>query len=194
MKAPDAYRAEDNESLSDESLAALAQDGDATAFACLLQRYERRLLNYAARLLGDVADAEDAAQETFLRVHLHLGRYNVSRPFRPWVYRIMTNLCKDKLRHRKRRPTERLSNADAIAVEDTTSPRAAAEAEETAQRLRAAIDKLPVKQRTVFLMARYDNLPYEEIAKTLYIPVGTVKSRMNKAVTFLLQQMKDTSA
>lgn len=186
---------------SDERLAVYARRGDAAAFAALVQRYEAPLFRYVRRMLGNAADAEDVFQETFLRVHQHLDRYRADAPFRPWLYSIATNLCRDRLRSRRRHPMVALEsplsgNPDGPRWSErlasgAPSPDSAACADETAERLQAALSKLPVKQRAVFLMARYEGLLYEEIAKSLRIPVGTVKSRMNKAVKFLMTELRD---
>lgn len=186
---------------SDEALIAQSRRGDAQAFAQLMRRYERPLFNYLARMLGNGAEAEDMFQETFLRVHTHLDRFREGAPFRPWVYRIATNLCRDRLRYWRRRPQVSLDAAssatpDAPALADRlpareADPEAAASAAETAARLEAAVAGLSAKHRAVFLMARYEGLPYAEIANALRVPVGTVKSRMNTAVKELLAALKE---
>lgn len=171
-----------------------AQCDDRVAFGVLMRRYERPLYNFVRRMIGSASDAEDLFQETFLRVYRHRSRYRAGKPFRPWLYRIATNLCKDHLRYRSHR---RHASLDAplgdeggslgdVVANGSADPLAKAEATETLARLEAAVQALPVKHRTVFLMARYDGLSYEEIARTLRIPVGTVKSRMNKAVSILM--------
>lgn len=181
------------EDRNDEALIVLARDGEARAFAVLVRRYERPLFNYLRRLLGDAADAEEIFQDSFMRVHTNLNRYRDGAAFKPWLYQIATNAARDRLRYRKRRPSVSLDASGApgdTTTASTADPAAAAIAQETAQRLERAVAKLPVKQRAVFLMARYDEMPYADIAETLGIPVGTIKSRMNKAVKFLLDEMK----
>lgn len=176
---------------------------DDAGFERLVRRYEHRLFNYARRILGNAADAEDVFQETFLRVYAHRNRFRRDAPFRPWVYRITTNLCKDALRKRKRRPTVSL---DAPGVEDNDAaglgdrmassapdPSATAVGTETGARLALAVEALPLKQRAVFVMARYDELPYADIAQALKIPVGTVKSRMNTAVNTLMDALREVT-
>lgn len=176
-------------------------DDSTEAFEQLVRRYESPLFNYACRMLGDRIEAEDVFQETFLRVFQHRARYRPGAPVRPWIYRIATNLCRDRLRTRKRRRLTSLESSTAEASDSwpvantiangNPAPDALARANELEQRLKAAIEKLPIKQRTVFLMARYQEMPYNEIARALFIPVGTVKSRMNKAVTYLLGELRD---
>src|SRR5690606_24793386 len=140
---------------------------------------------------------EDLVQETFLRIYRHRARYRAGSPFRPWLYRIATNLCRDHVRYHARR---RHASLDApvsaterplgdIVRDPDLGPAAHAEASELAARLEQAVQALPVKHRAVFLMARYENMPYDEIARALRIPVGTVKSRMNKAVSRLMDAL-----
>lgn len=180
---------------------AQAAHGDADAFAALVRRYEKPLYQYLRRMLGSRTDAEDVFQETFLRVHQHAGRFRRGEPFRPWVYKIATNLCRDQLRKRRRHPQVSLdapTGADADGpspLERVTNghagPDQAARKSEALVRLKEVLGELPAKQRAVFLMARYDEMPYEEIARSLQVPVGTVKSRMNKAVHFLMHAIQD---
>lgn len=185
------------ESVSDEALMARSRDGDEQAFALLVHRYEAPLYGYLRRMLQSGADAEDVFQETFLRIFCHRRRFRPEGRFKPWAYRIATNLARDRLRARKRRgeqslETTTLPGVGAAAYGNpvagaTARPDEAASTSETAQRLESALARLPEKQRAVFLMARYNGMAYGDIARTLRIPVGTVKSRMNKATLFLLR-------
>lgn len=186
----------------DEVLAGRAQQGDTAAFDALVKRYEKRLFNYIRRIVGNAADAEDLFQETFLRVHRHIGRFRTSASFRPWLYRIATNLCRDHLRSSRRRLKISLDapvyGANGRCMLDsleasTPGPREVAGRHELAERLERALGRLSLKHRSVFLMARYEGMPYEEIARALRIPVGTVKSRMNKAVDVLLREVKEAA-
>jgi len=190
------YKTAETGGPSDEALMARAKRGDERALAALIRRYESPLFNYALRMLGNAADAEDVFQETFLRVHLHGNRFWSNAPFKPWLYRIATNLCKDRLRHRGRRP-----EVQPFSGEDSPDPMVnlpaggaapdeAAVARERAERMQQALASLSVKHRAVFLMAHQEGLSYAEIARALRIPTGTVKSRMNKAVRELLAVME----
>ena len=185
---------------TDEELMARVCADDATAFALLVRRYESSLFNYLRRFLQDAADAEDIFQEAFLKVHTHRHKFRLDAPFKPWLYRIATNLAKDRLRYRNRRrmlsifsahpSTPEVSLADSIPAPGP-GPDAQVEATETAERLEVAVARLPEKHRAVFLMARYEEMPYAAIAETLNIPEGTVKSRMNTAVKMLLEALKE---
>lgn len=188
---------------SDEHLMRLACAGDEAAFAALVRRYERPLFGFAHRMLADTGEAEDVFQETCLRVYRSLDRFRGGSLFRPWVYRIAANLCRDRLRRRALRRVLSLDalwgeSGDARPLAETVpspnpGPAALAAADETAARIEAAIERLSAKHRTVFLMARYQGLSYEEIAAALEIPVGTVKSRMKNAVDQLMREVEGPS-
>jgi len=183
----------EEESISDEQLMTRSRDGDSQAFALLVRRYEAPLYGYLHRMLQNSADAKDVFQETFLRLYRNLHRFRADGRFKPWVYRIAANLARDRLRARKRRGEELLNGLTArceAAAPAMAQPDEAAGAAETAQRIEAALAQLPAKQRLVFLLARYEGLAYGDIARMLRIPVGAVKSRMNKAVQFLLRRLE----
>jgi len=179
----------------DESLVRLAQQGDSAAFSLLVERYKAPLYNYLLRMTGQRADADDLFQETFLRVYRHIDRYSGVASFRTWLYRIATNCCHDHWRSWRRRLKTFAFGLDetpaiaAMAKSSLPDPRQAASSSETAERLADAVEKLPAGHRAVFLMARYHDMSYREIADALEIPEGTVKSRMNKAVHQLVRDL-----
>lgn len=188
--------------VSDEQLAALARDGSEAAFAALMRRYEAPIYGYLGRMLRNKADADDAFQDTFLKVYANLDRFRASGRFRPWLYRIATNCCLDLLRRRKRRRTVSLDapgpsdGPGAPALSDVLAshapgPGEQADAAETGERLARAVARLRPKHRAVFVMAKYDHLAYDEIARALRVPVGTVKSRMNKAVNQVMRELEE---
>lgn len=188
-----------HEQPTDEALAVRARDGDAHAFETLVTRYQPRLFGYIRRMVGNASDAEDVFQDTFMKVYDHLGRFRPEGSFRAWLYRIATNTCRDALRRRRLRRMFSL-NADTNRHDTDPGGRYASRApnpaeraveSETTARLEAALQALSVKHRAVFLMARYDGMGYDEIAASLGIPVGTVKSRMNKAVSVLMDALED---
>jgi RNA polymerase sigma-70 factor (ECF subfamily) len=170
----------------DETLMCAACEGDMEAFGQLVRRYESPLFNYLRRMTGNAAEAEDVFQDTMLRLYRSRDRYDRSSPVRPWLYRIATNCCRDRLRYWRRRPAVSLESGEssgrtlADQVADASArPDDRAREIEVRERLEKAVARLPVKHRAVFLMARYEGMPYEAIGESLGIPVGTVKSRMN---------------
>lgn len=182
---------------SDEALMGDVADGSARALEALIRRYEHRLFNYLARMAGNRTDADDLFQETFLRVYKHRKRYDRTARFKPWLYQIATNLCKDHhkyMRHRKHIPLDERMD-DAVPMSDRIAdpapdPSQQAELGDVREALERAVAALPDHQRSVFLMSRYEGLRYEEIAEALHIPVGTVKSRMSKAVRAVMQEVE----
>jgi len=182
---------------TDESLMASVADGSSNALESLVHRYEQRLFNYLARMSGNRSDADDLFQETFLRVYKHRKRYDRTARFRPWLYQIATNVCKDHLKYMRHRRHASLDThaddgsawSDRIA-DPAPGPAAHAALGDVRDALDRAVANLPDHQRSVFLMSRYEGLQYKEIADSLEIPVGTVKSRMNKAVNAVMQDVE----
>lgn len=172
-------------------------DGSPMALDTLVRRYERRLFNYLARMAGNRTDADDLFQESFLRVYKNRHRYDRTARFRPWLYQIATNVCKDHhkyMRHRRHASLDAPS-ADgqswAERIPDPApGPSANAALGDVREALETAIAALPEHQRTVFVMAKYEGLRYDEIAEALDIPAGTVKSRMSKAVNTVMQHVE----
>lgn len=184
---------------TDEALVADAKVGDMKAFEALVRRYERPLFNYIRRFVGNVSDAEDIFQDTFVRVHGSLWRFRVSSPFKPWLYCIASNRCIDLLRRRQRTSpsapgTQTRENRTDASSERPPRPDAnCATSGHTAlsEILEAAIRELRPKVRAVYLMARYESIPHEEIAGALRIDTDTVKLRINKAVKHLLKAIEE---
>jgi RNA polymerase sigma-70 factor (ECF subfamily) len=195
-------QAQEHDGPPDEALMLAVQRGDRAAFETIVRRYERRLYSFILRMVRRPQDAEDLAQEAFLRVYAHRARYCAWRPFRPWLYRIAANLCRDHGRRRRVRKALSLDAPAAASGDDSArplgesvadaaaGPEATAAAREQVEALERAVAALPETHRAVFLMARYEGLAYADIARALGIPEGTVKSRMNTAVRRLLAAME----
>lgn len=167
----------------DTVLMARAGQGDQHALAQLVKRYEKPLYNYILRMSGQHANAEDLFQETWLKVYRFRERYQEGKAFKPWLYQIATNVCRDWGRKRGRAKEVSLETVEgSLHIASRETPLHQAQQHELAEALHHAIAELPEKQRSVFWMARYDEMTYDEIALTLDIPVGTVKSRINHAV------------
>ncbi len=163
------------------------QDGDMVAFNEIVDRYKDRLLNVIGRMLSSQEEAEDIVQETFIRVYQHRQSFNFQHCFSTWIYTIGLNLARNELRKRKRFKhydiTEMQGNESEFAVEMKLPSR-------LPQVLNNAIQELPEKYRTAFMLRDLQELPYEEVAKVLDIPLGTVKSRVNRARMMLRDKLK----
>ncbi|HNT25571.1 MAG TPA: sigma-70 family RNA polymerase sigma factor [Anaerolineales bacterium] len=156
---------------------ARARQGDRQAFGMLAAHYQAAVVNVVYRMCGDLALAEESAQEAFIKAWLHLASYRPQFSFRSWLYRIAINTALDVLR---RRPTE--AALDDLALASTLEgPEAALERRERAQQVRRAVLALPPASRAVLVLREYQGLSYQEIAAALDIPLGTVMSRLNYA-------------
>lgn len=177
--------------LSDEAIMARVQKGETQLLEMLIKRYERALFAYAQRIVQQRSAAEDAFQETFLRVFRNRAQYRAGSSFRPWLYTICLNACRDSLRKRSRRPESELEKAAYALSDGQPGPDTLSAQTALAERIRLAVEALPEKQRDVFLLSYYQQLQYPEISEILEIPVGTVKSRMFHASKFLAEQLRD---
>jgi RNA polymerase sigma-70 factor (ECF subfamily) len=172
------------EGAEDEAaLVRCAQAGDAKAFAEIVRRYQRALYRLAYGLTRSSSDADDLAQETFLRAYQALGRFRVGEPMYPWLARIATNQAFSLFRSRRRKPEtalEPLIEAGWQWSGDDDPAAEAAEREHKAQ-LQAAFAELKPEHQAVLVLRAVQDLSYEDIAQTLQIPVGTVMSRLSRA-------------
>ncbi|MDD6316921.1 MAG: sigma-70 family RNA polymerase sigma factor [Clostridia bacterium] len=174
--------------MNDRELVERARAGDHDAFEQLVQQYERKVYITAHRLMGIDADAMDASQEVFIRVYRFLDTFNAESSFSTWLYRITINVCKDMLRRRAVRaelPLELEDEENGTFVNEisdsTYDPVEIYERAELRQVLRTGIDALPETYKQIILLRDIAGLSYEEIADTLQIEIGTVKSRLSRA-------------
>jgi RNA polymerase sigma-70 factor, ECF subfamily len=151
--------------------------GDAGAATELITRHERRVYAVCLRVLGNPDDAADAAQDAFLAMIRKLDGFRGEAAFTTWLYRVAMNVCYDHLRRAKRRPVLRRDD-DAPAPEPALDDHADAVA--GAHDVAAALEQVPEDFRVAIVLADVHDLPYDEIAKVLDLPVGTVKSRVHR--------------
>ena len=173
--------------MDEAALIRAAQRGNLDAFNELVLTYQHRIYNLAYRILGDPAAAEDATQETFIAAYRKIGSFR-GGSFISWLLRIVANRCYDELRRQKRRPSIPLEEIDVgeeeanpALINGGESPEEHAERAELARFLQAAITTLPPDQRMVLVLSDVEGLSYAEIAATVGVPVGTVKSRLARA-------------
>ena len=164
--------------------------GDPDAFAELIARYSGRLFNLAFRFIGDRGEAEDVAQETFLRVFSALPQSRLDLPFRPWLFQIAVNLCRDWARRKRPTPfTDLTAGQDAPAGEEGMEAMAdpgpstadQAEARDTESALRRAVMELPAAQRLIVTLRYNEELSYEQIGQVLNMPPATVGTSLLRA-------------
>jgi len=161
-----------------------AQRGEPEAFDRLVDWYAPGIYNFALRMLQSAEEAEDAAQEAFVRAYTSLRQFRGRSSFATWLHRVAMNVCLDQIKRRRRQPFS-------LAREDPpTEPRlpasegdpaSAAERRERQAIIRSAIDSLPEAQRAIVVLYDLEGLSYQECAQALNTSVGTVKSRLNRA-------------
>jgi len=182
---------------SDEELIALFQDGDEAAFSILVGRYKDALVNFAFRFLGDYDEADDVAQETFVRVYRNKLAYRPVAKFSTWLYTIASNLSKTALRRRKRSmffSLTRKTDEGETSVDIPDMTYAADARAETALKqgiIQDALNAIPAKYREVVVLCDVQELTYEEICEITRLNIGTVKSRLNRGRARLQELLKD---
>ena len=170
--------------------------GDETAFRELIEAHQHRLIGTIAKMLGDESDAEDIAQQVFIRVWKSAPRWQPTAKVTTWLYKITRNLVFNETRRRKRHPVHSL---DATLSEDRPqqfadtgvkpADTALLDAEMQAA-IQRAIDELPEQQRLAIILRRYDDVPYEEIGEILDLSVPAVKSVLFRARTDLREKLR----
>lgn len=162
-----------------------ARAGDQVAFGLLVERYERMVLRTAFRLLGQMDQAQDAAQETFLRMHRYLGRFDESRDLGPWLYRVVVNASRDIAR---RRASARFLSLNAVRQAEHAAIRIGPEEiedgvfrAEQGRLVQAALDTLPRKERAAVVLRDIEGLTTAEVARVLGSSEGTVRSQISTA-------------
>ena len=189
------------EKMDDHSLLAATLTGDETAFQELVRRYRNQITNYVYRMLNDYDRAADLAQETFVRVYTNAERYQATYSFSTYIYRIAHNLAISELRQRKRRRlipfpsffSDKDSEEIEIEIEDKRQVMAddSMIADERRDAVRKAISSLPEKYRAALVLCDIEEKSYEEISAVLDLPVGTVKSRINRARNLLKEKLRE---
>jgi RNA polymerase sigma-70 factor (ECF subfamily) len=163
--------------VDDQALISAVLAGRTDAFEEIVVRYERAVYNLAVRTLRDSTEAQDATQEAFFKAYRALNTFRPGAKFSTWIFTICYRLCCDRLSKRKRFSGDELPDR----ADPSAGPAVIAERSDEAQRLRAAIDALPEKYRTVVTLYHLQGKQYEEIASVLNLPLGTVKTHLFRA-------------
>ena len=176
-------------------------EGDKAAFDSLVLKHKDRLFNLCYRLLGDYEEANDSAQETFIKVYRSLKKFRLESAFSTWLYRIAVNTCKNKLKSsafrqkRKMVPLENPISATRSSPsreiqDDSQSPAIALENKERMRVIQEAINALPEEQREVVTLRDIEGFSYEEVAEITGFNLGTVKSRLARARLSLRKKLR----
>jgi len=168
----------------DASLVRRCLDAEPDAIRQLVERFQPDVYGLCVRLLAHRQDAEDVAQEVFLRVFRSLEGWDATRPLKPWVMGITVNRCRTWMAQRAKRPEL------VDYLHDTLADQPADDSSELLSEIRTALDGLRPDYRVVFLMFHEQNQPYEVIAQTLSRPVGTIKTWLHRARLELLERLR----
>ncbi len=183
------------ESLTDEDVIARFQAGDLTAFDVIVARYKEPLLQYVAQFVGELSDAEDIVQDTFVKVFRRKQAYRNIAKFSTWLYTVAGNYARSELRKRKRHAQQSISSlTDADRYFEVMETRASADEMTDRQfkkdLLKKAILKLHKRYHDVLRMREVEHLSYEEIASRTKLSIGTVKSRVNRGRARIQKELK----
>lgn len=182
--------------MTDQEIIQLCKQGDRDAFNVLVETYQKQVFNIAYNMLSDYDDASDAAQEVFIKVYRSITSFKEQSAFSTWLYRICSNVCKDILRKRQRRGVSVSLDTDSDSAEhigelpsQQPTPEEHIVMNERQQAVREAIDSLSSEYKEIIIYSDIHRLSYDEIAKILKCPCGTVKSRLNRARNALRKKL-----
>ena len=188
----------------DQQLVARAQRGEKHAFELLVAKYQRRLLRLISRLVRDPTEAEDVAQEAFIKAYRALPQFRGDAAFYTWLYRIGVNTAKNFLVSQGRRaPTSTEKDAeeaetfeDGEQLRDINTPESLLMSRQVASAVNGAMERLPEELRTAVTLREIEGLSYDEIAEVMNCPIGTVRSRIfraREAIALELRPLLDTA-
>ena len=161
---------------SDEELMQAASGGDMEAFGKLVRRHERSAWSAAWRLLGDATEAEDAAQDAFLKILDAAPRYRPTASFRTYLYRVMTRLCLNRMEKKRPHYVDRLP----VSPSADPGPPETLALRESADAVRRALDALPPRQRAALILRHYEDMSYQEIAEVMDTSVKSVERLLGR--------------
>ena len=182
----------------DRQLVARAQRGDKRAFELLVEKYQRKLARLLSRFIRDPAEVEDVAQEAFIKAYRALPAFRGDSAFYTWLYRIGINTAKNYLMAMGRRaPTSTEVEADQAEgfdegeqLRDINTPESVLLSKEIAETVNSTIEKLPEELRIAIQLREIEGMSYEDIAKVMDCPIGTVRSRIFRAREAIAQQLR----
>ena len=185
-----------NDQVTDDELVARAQKGDSRAFDVLVLKYQHKVVQLVNRYVN-FGDAEDVAQEAFIKAYRALPKFKGNSAFYTWLYRIAVNTAKNHLVSRSRRPASQdidVQDAEQYGhtehLSDVETPEGMALTGEIRDTVAAAMDALPPDLKTAIVLRELEGLSYEEIAEAMECPVGTVRSRIFRARTAIEERLE----
>lgn len=179
-----------------------ARQRDSAAFEALVEIYSPRLYGYFYRLTGRREDAEDLLQEVFVRVVRMIGRYEHDNRFDAWLFRIATNLVRDRVRRQRRSADAGASGGgqdepgilEEVADDEVDRPDDVLETTEQADRLQWALKQLPEAEREVILLRHFSQMSFREVAEAMGTPLGTALARAHRGLARLRRLMSEEAA
>jgi len=181
----------------DHELVRRVQQGDSKAFDLLVRKYQHRIVGLIGRYLADWSECQDVAQETFLRAYRAIGNFRGDAQFYTWLHRIAVNTAKNHLvSHNRRPPTDDIDIDDAeqfasgMRLRDNDTPERELMRQQLEQTVMRAVEALPEELRVAITLREVDGLSFEEIAKKMDCPIGTVRSRIFRAREAIDQEMR----
>jgi len=178
---------------SDEKLILRFQEGDINAYNELVKRYKDRLLNFVLRYFNNVEQAEDVVQDTLIKLYTHASYYKNVAKFSTWIFTIAKNNALTELRKNKRKRIDSLWTDDGQVIDINSKEESLdskVQNEIAIDQLNKFLDEIPENFRMAVVLRDFQELSYEEISKILEIPIGTIKSRINRGRIQLAEKMK----
>jgi RNA polymerase sigma-70 factor (ECF subfamily) len=186
-------KVKDKFKLSDEKLILRFQEGDINAYNELVKRYKDRLLNFVFRYFNNREQAEDVVQDTLIKLYTHASYYKNIAKFSTWIFTIAKNNALTELRKNKRKKTDSLWTDDGKVIDINSNDQALdrrVQNEIAVDQLNKFLDEIPENFRMAVVLRDFQELSYDEISKILEIPIGTIKSRINRGRIQLAEKMK----
>ncbi|BBM88216.1 RNA polymerase sigma factor [Candidatus Uabimicrobium amorphum] len=168
--------------MNDEKIFALFVKGEGAMLGVLVKKYQDPLYKYLVRYTNNTTLAEEILQETFIKVYEHSDKYDLQKPFRPWLYKVALNTARDKLRQKKLDWQSLADKEEPMAV---NSPVRDLQSREIGEMIRKAVAELAPNQRQVFILRQYEKMSYADISTAVERPLNTVKSDMRRALQSL---------
>ncbi|NLC38898.1 MAG: sigma-70 family RNA polymerase sigma factor [Clostridia bacterium] len=179
------------EKYSDEVLVQKCLEGDRGAFAEIVRRYQKQIYSLAYRLTNHMEDAQDLAQEIFIKLYQVLDKYDTQKPFFPWMYKVATNVCYTLLRKRPADevPLEKVIEFGPIVLQSQNQPEERYEAKEMQLLVQQAIAQLPEKYRIPLVLRYLEEFSYRQIAEIMDLPLTTIETRLYRGKALLQKRL-----